>query len=62
MEDQMRKHLTSCIGIYCKTSSCKHYFEDSCMFALQGQRICINENHECNNFEYGVFDVYEAER
>ena len=46
--------------IHCENTSCKHYFEDSCMHELEDGKnmVCISKNNECETFEVGVNDSY----
>lgn len=47
-------------GIFCLNSSCKHYFEDSCMHIFQKDTVSIDEDGKCTTFEIGVNEGYQG--
>lgn len=46
-------------GVFCLNSSCKHYFEDSCVKILQDDSIDVSEDGRCVSFEAGVCEGYK---
>lgn len=45
--------------IYCNNSKCVHYYEDLCVEDINGKRVEINADRECETFKYGVNEGYE---
>ena len=46
--------------IHCENVSCKHYYEDSCVLDLNDEMICIGSSGQCENYECGRSDFYDA--
>lgn len=44
--------------IHCRNSSCKNYFEDSCIKNLNNEMVCFDEDGKCETFEAGEFEGY----
>lgn len=48
------------MNLMCLNTSCKHYYEDSCMKCLGGERIELDYHGKCTTFELGKNEVYEV--